>query len=710
MITLSSKYNEAIGSPRRSVKSKVELYNGSTLVSTFTQSDAISNITIDRVGDDSKFFGFGVSHKLSLQLLDKPRAIEIPKTSALKTYLGLLLDSGSTEYASFPRMYPTEVKRDEKTNTLTIVAYDVLEKAKTITKTDLGLAEDDGYTIRELVTAIATKLEIEVVIPEIAAFDIDYPTGGNFDGTETLYSILTAAAEATQTIFYVNYEDKLVFKKLGEGSAKAVTKDNYFTLESEDAPKLASICAATELGDNVIAAGQLPGKNQYDINALDVSYGCDITEKDTETNSITLTGYAITTSGLDKTQMYAYTLKNTNAILVEYNASKTYTLSCQAVSQSKSGKLYFGVYGSNNGTSWTSITVNSTGIKSNAAAGTTYTLKTTFTGYKYYKFNFYYSTGSSYSYIADGDIVKFSNIQVEEGTTATAFEKYGAMVAMTGETQYVKDNPFWSLREDIADLVEAAAANICGLEINPVACEWRGDFALEPGDAMTFTAKDNSTVTSYLLNDTITYNGGCKQKTEWKYNAEEQQNANPTTLGEMLNKTFARVDKANKEIELVASESSANAAEIAALKLNTDSISASVEKVEKANAEAMESINGEIATLTKQVEATMTSEDVTIAIKSELSNGVNKVTTETGFRFDEEGLTVSKSGSEMTTQITEDGMVVYRDSTPMLTANNEGVNAANLHATTYLIIGDTSRFEDYTDNGEARTGCFWIGG
>jgi hypothetical protein len=50
-------------------------------------------------------------------------------------------------------------------------------------------------------------------------------------------------------------------------------------------------------------------------------------------------------------------------------------------------------------------------------------------------------------------------------------------------------------------------------------------------------------------------------------------------------------------------------------------------------------------------------------------------------------------------------MTVYRDDTPVLTANNVGVDAANLHATTYLIVGTYSRFEDYGN----RTGCFWIG-
>ena len=97
--------------------------------------------------------------------------------------------------------------------------------------------------------------------------------------------------------------------------------------------------------------------------------------------------------------------------------------------------------------------------------------------------------------------------------------------------------------------------------------------------------------------------------------------------------------------------------------------------------------------------------EICLQIQQELSNGVDKVITSTGFTFNDDGLTVSKTGSEMTTQITEDGMKVNRDNTEVLTADNTGVKAENLHATTYLIIGDNSRFEDFA----GRVGCFWIG-
>ena len=97
-----------------------------------------------------------------------------------------------------------------------------------------------------------------------------------------------------------------------------------------------------------------------------------------------------------------------------------------------------------------------------------------------------------------------------------------------------------------------------------------------------------------------------------------------------------------------------------------------------------------------------------LIVQEELAGGVNKVTTTTGFTFNQDGLTISKSNVDITTDISEDGMRVSKDGQVVLTADNNGVEALNLHATTYLIIGENSRFEDY-DNG-SRTGCFWIGG
>lgn len=272
-----------------------------------------------------------------------------------------------------------------------------------------------------------------------------------------------------------------------------------------------------------------------------------------------------------------------------------------------------------------------------------------------------------------------------------------------GLVQYVNNNPFWELRVDISTLVEIANDEMCGVSIEEINCNWRGNTLLEIGDKIALITKDDNIIYSYVLNDVVTYDGALSETTQWNYKeAGGDAHANPTNLGEALMETYAKVDKVNKTIEMVVSESGANAANITELKLSTEGIGASVEKFEK----SIDSITGDIATLNEKVDVAVTANDVTIAIQKEMANGTNKVTTNTGYVFDDTGLTVSKTDSEMKTTITDDGMRVYKNDEEVLTADNSGVSAKNLHANTYLIIGNYSRLEDYGN----RTGCFWIGG
>ncbi len=123
-------------------------------------------------------------------------------------------------------------------------------------------------------------------------------------------------------------------------------------------------------------------------------------------------------------------------------------------------------------------------------------------------------------------------------------------------------------------------------------------------------------------------------------------------------------------------------------------------------------LEGSVSTLEKSVEMKMSAEDVTIMINNKITNGtsVDSVETGTGYRFDADGLTIAKGGSGLTNKIDHEGMSIMRGTTEVLSADKDGVNATNLHAKTYLVIGagdGRSRFEDY---GSDRTGCFWIGG
>lgn len=532
MINAESQFLECITSPVRNIRGRVELYDGETLLQTFKYTDKLKSFTVSRVGEDSKFFGFGITHKLNVKLIDTKRELNITTANTLEVVFGVDKDY----IYSFPVFKVSEVHRDENTNELSITAYDALYQLDKHTVSELDLPT--SYTIGNVAEAIARWLGLPIAYVNVndTSFSTYYKEGANFEGSESLREALTAIAEATQTIYYISSEWRLTFKRLDKDGEAVYTidKEKYFSLDSSTNRRLGTICHATELGDNVSAS-------------MDAS----------------------------------------------------------------------------------------------------------------------------------------------------------------GSTQYVRDNPFWDLREDISELVSNALSSVGGTTINQFNIDWRGNYLLEIGDKIAMETKDGNLVVSFLLDDTITYNGGLSESTAWSFTNEDETESNTTTLGDALKQTYARVDKANKQIDIIASDVSTNSEMISSLQMNTESITASVSKMESNLTESIEATNEELSTLTNKVEATMSAEDVKLQIQSELSNGVDKVITSTGFTFDEVGLTVSKSGSEMETTITEDGMTVYRNEEAVLTANNVGVDAVNLHATTYLIIGQNSRFEDY---GGSRTGCFWIGG
>lgn len=96
----------------------------------------------------------------------------------------------------------------------------------------------------------------------------------------------------------------------------------------------------------------------------------------------------------------------------------------------------------------------------------------------------------------------------------------------------------------------------------------------------------------------------------------------------------------------------------------------------------------------------------------QLQNGVQSVTTTTGYTFNHDGLSIKQSNSDIINKINESGMYVVRSvgdsETEILSAGTSGVNALNLTARQYLLIGSNCVFEDYGNNNE-RTACYYIG-
>lgn len=119
----------------------------------------------------------------------------------------------------------------------------------------------------------------------------------------------------------------------------------------------------------------------------------------------------------------------------------------------------------------------------------------------------------------------------------------------------------------------------------------------------------------------------------------------------------------------------------------------------------VDEVSGELGERMTNIEQTAT--DIQIRIST--LGDPDHVTTTTGYTFNEDGLHIKKSGEEIENKIDNTGMYVNRGEDNVLTANAEGVNAINLTANQYLIIGGNSRFESYyTANNERRTACYFV--
>lgn len=113
---------------------------------------------------------------------------------------------------------------------------------------------------------------------------------------------------------------------------------------------------------------------------------------------------------------------------------------------------------------------------------------------------------------------------------------------------------------------------------------------------------------------------------------------------------------------------------------------------------ATETIQADLGEVQKSVETILDADSFDIKVQG--------VEIDAGYTFDANGLNITQSGSEMQNLINASGMYVNRGGENVLTANSKGVVAKDLHAESWLTVGNNSRFEDYDG---IRTGCFWVG-
>lgn len=106
----------------------------------------------------------------------------------------------------------------------------------------------------------------------------------------------------------------------------------------------------------------------------------------------------------------------------------------------------------------------------------------------------------------------------------------------------------------------------------------------------------------------------------------------------------------------------------------------------------------------------MTPDQIKMEVATAVDN-ISQVEVRKGYTFDANGLNIHNEGEAIHNTLDNTGMYVRYNTEDVLTADDKGVNAVNLTARKYLIVGTNARFEDYNNGTSSkRTACFYIGG
>ena len=269
-------------------------------------------------------------------------------------------------------------------------------------------------------------------------------------------------------------------------------------------------------------------------------------------------------------------------------------------------------------------------------------------------------------------------------------------LAEDANTYVIGDNML--LSADSADalrpIAQALYEQLCTVTYTPCTVKLPVESGVQAGDILTLTDGNGAPLTVYIMHLTQTghtavcqCSGSARRETSAVFNRMSASVLSGKVMELMLN-----VDGLVLE--------NRNAAG------NFSKLSATVGGMEA----EVQSQQENIALMQKNIsQLRQDSRQVQISISQMQTEGTAKVCTETGYTFDQKGLSIRKEGSQMENLLDDTGMYVKRLGEVVLQANDEGVQAVDVSVKNYLIVGEHARLEDYSSAADlARTACFYI--
>lgn len=227
------------------------------------------------------------------------------------------------------------------------------------------------------------------------------------------------------------------------------------------------------------------------------------------------------------------------------------------------------------------------------------------------------------------------------GITATNELNDSVSVGTDEYRQVIYNNPFLTLLPDETQqtILTGILNKLKDISITPFNCEWRGDPRLEPTDWLEFEDKNGNKFQSFLLNETVEYNGGFKS-TMWVDKMESQtQIAADRNISTSILKTKATVDKVKGEITLEVSRAKEAEQLLGSrITLNENAITSEVKNRQDADNELSSTITQTATEIRQEVKNT------TDGLDSKITQTANSISAEITAR--------ENADTELSTRIT----------------------------------------------------------
>lgn len=269
MKNASAAFMSAMASPSRMIRGKVVVVDGG-LTSEYGYANKLQSIEQEVSAVKGKMFGAVVSYKSTIKLIDVKNVVQVNVGAKASPQIGI-----NGELLPMTPVYISSNTFDEVKGIRTLIGEDAIGFTDKYIWNDIKGDLGNTFIIQDVFAAIASKIGTEFMITgELPNVNAVYTKATfNVNGDETLRQILTAAAEATGAMVFINGNGKMEIKMLSNTIALAIDKNVQFDLSTEPSSSLSGIISINELNDMISV-----GNNSSYVSVISVNPFIDPTD------------------------------------------------------------------------------------------------------------------------------------------------------------------------------------------------------------------------------------------------------------------------------------------------------------------------------------------------------------------------------------------------------------------------------------------------